>query len=1034
MTNKFDDKTEQLRKILSENIDSVPENVAKQLELLVSDKKEKFKKLGNTINNVSDVSNIVDSALAKTSNAFASGNEIINDKLNQTAQALLDPIRISFSREIAKYVDAISTEDKIQKNIKNLIDTPYSALNENGEFEIKKDKRINPEWLRLISSGYTPEVKDDPKPTPQSNYTKDENGNDVPLTASVPTVVTRMAGVFKNSFKKENLKSEIKFSESETSIKIEGKLNVPDINKSIKGTPIPKIKVNYKELGDIYTLNTSTEGSIYSNTFGLIPYASQYEFVGKTNNNLSEEIKTRIAQLETNNCEPSSKKDIFSLLIYNKIKEFILLQNNEDLSPQVVEAYGEKFKNIVSGYTEKAAEDFTLNRLLKKMPATSYEHQNLLNKTEDDNSLILLNLVNFIPEPTEDLKTCGKEPHPLNLNSISELMKKLFSNIAAKVPCDNDDAEDDNPMVEAGLLATALIGIRLSCFEYLLKCLFIYDQLKYSETLTSDPLLIDYISFNAQIDLTRAELYEDSEKIIKKYFNFLKQEGFVTQEDEKIVSSVSIVAGSETATKNNKFSNISLEPASLEFKILTRCMFRKVVKYLKKLTGTHKSQNSANNIDTSFLGQLKIYDTHFSANNKTYISNVDRFKNINTDNEPFILEKYVNLPLSNNSVLNDYMTKNYINGVIDFNNFGKFMDFIASGAIKGINKNTKYSDLFMSKPKVGLRLCFIEKSLPSKENNFKISKNISREIKNNILNVDKINNFSEFNEVTKRQERYNGFILVKKEIEVQIEKTNTLLNLSGNILNNIVGKTYLDNKNNLVDMIRSDVDYKILFDVTLMSDKLPIIFSIYSSNILMTEKMKFLFNGTRKRLKRLNDSFKNISNYTSKADYELAGGNAGLLNTDFNNIGNPNGAGGFDLLWYLITTPILILKGLTQLMDPNIAIASQIVNAAQAGLLLPKFDEQGNPSYPGDSLTLPTVLASMMLLPINLMPPGIGIGPPVTPIPGMLYWALEPLLWKLPFYQNQASKQGSDAANKAKSDYGLDLGAQNFSCEEDQDA
>ena len=125
-------------------------------------------------------------------------------------------------------------------------------------------------------------------------------------------------------------------------------------------------------------------------------------------------------------------------------------------------------------------------------------------------------------------------------------------------------------------------------------------------------------------------------------------------------------------------------------------------------------------------------------------------------------------------------------------------------------------------------------------------------------------------------------------------------------------------------------------------------------------------------------------------------------------------------------------------MDPNISIASQIVNAAAAGLLFPKFDEQGNPSYPGDKVTLPTVLATLAQLPTNafdVRPFVFGIGTPVTPLPGMLYWALEPLLWKLPFFQNQAAN--SDAAKNLindSSNNGLKIGStDNFSCDKDQD-
>lgn len=1036
MTNKFDEKTEQLRKILSENIDSVPENVAKQLEILVSGKNEQFKQLSATTKDITNISSIVNDTLSKTSNAFASDNEIIKDKLNQTTQALLDPIRITFAREISKYVDAISTEDKNEKIVTNLISTPYSALNDKGEFEIKKDTRINPEWMRLISSGYIPNVKEGAKPTPQSNYTKDDGDNDVPLTASVPSVVTKMAGVFKNSFNKTNFKPEIQSSDSQTSVKIQGTLNVPDVSKTIKGTPIPKITVDYQELGDKFTLRTSTAGSLYSNTYGLVPYDSEYEFTGKVNNSLPDDLKKRIAELETNNCEASGKEDIFSLLIYDKIRQCIVLQNNEDLSLEVIKSYSDKFKIAASAYAQSTAADFAENRLLKKLPATSYEHQKLMNKTEDDNVLILLNLINFIPEATEDLKKCGKEPHPLNLNAIFELVNKLFNSVAAKQPCEDEDP--DNPMVESGLLATALIAIRLSCFEYLLKSLFIYDQLNYKEELVNDPLLIDYMCYNTQIDLIRSELYQDAEKIIKKYYDFLKKENFIIPEDEDVIASVGSARIIETSTKNNTFTNIEIPASTKEFKVLTRCMFRKVLKYVKKLIGANKPFTSTNPETVPFLGSLKVYDTYYNSGkfkkNSTYKNNLSRFKNIDIDGQPFILERYISLPISKNQSLNKHMSENYINGVIDFENFGKLMNFISNGGIRGINKNTKFSTLFSEKIKIGMRLCYVEKTSPLKDNEFKISNTVSRQIKPNLLNSDKINNFVEFNESTKTNEKYNGFILIKKEIEYEIGKDKTISNFIDNPDNNDIGKFYLNSKKALFDMIKNDVDYRVLFQASLMSEKLPTIISVYSVSAMTTEKMKYLFTGTKKRLKRLNDSLKNIDNYTAKADYELAGGNAGILQSDFNNIGNPNGAGGFDMLWYLITTPILILKGITQLMDPNIAIASQIVNAAQAGLLFPKFDDQGNASYPGDPLTLPTALASMMLLPMNLMPPGMGIGPPVTPIPGMLYWALEPLLWKLPFFQNQTSKQGSDAANRAKADYGLDIGAHNFSCEEDQDA
>jgi hypothetical protein len=221
----------------------------------------------------------------------------------------------------------------------------------------------------------------------------------------------------------------------------------------------------------------------------------------------------------------------------------------------------------------------------------------------------------------------------------------------------------------------------------------------------------------------------------------------------------------------------------------------------------------------------------------------------------------------------------------------------------------------------------------------------------------------------------------------------------------------------------------------MMSDKIINLLSFYRNCALSTEEVESLFRKSKSKLKEIMMAGKNIDNYAYQNETDLKGGNSAAYQIDYENTGNPNGGVNLDLLQFLITTPILILKGITQVMDPNISIASQIVNAASAGLLFPKLDENGNVvAYPGDPLILPTVLASMALLPVNVLPPGFGIGPPVTPIPGMLFWALEPLLWKLPFFQNQAAKS-TDAKN-LKNDpnfRGFSVGSENFSCDKDQD-
>ena len=80
-----------------------------------------------------------------------------------------------------------------------------------------------------------------------------------------------------------------------------------------------------------------------------------------------------------------------------------------------------------------------------------------------------------------------------------------------------------------------------------------------------------------------------------------------------------------------------------------------------------------------------------------------------------------------------------------------------------------------------------------------------------------------------------------------------------------------------------------------------------------------------------------------------------------------------DLLKIIATAPIQVFKGLVETVDPNISIASKIRYAAEAA---------GAPK-------LSIIPYSLGLLPAGLIPPPIGIGPPILPPYGYLYWAID---------------------------------------------
>jgi hypothetical protein len=104
----------------------------------------------------------------------------------------------------------------------------------------------------------------------------------------------------------------------------------------------------------------------------------------------------------------------------------------------------------------------------------------------------------------------------------------------------------------------------------------------------------------------------------------------------------------------------------------------------------------------------------------------------------------------------------------------------------------------------------------------------------------------------------------------------------------------------------------------------------------------------------------------------------------------------------LIAAPVQILKAIEETYDPNIAIASKLRKAAES-LGAPK---------------LPIIPYSLGLLPVFTVPPPVGVGPPLIPPWGYIYWGVDAAE-----IITQYAKNGFD--NNKKTDFGLEATSQN---------
>jgi hypothetical protein len=759
-----------------------------------------------------------------------------------------------------------------------------------------------------------------------------------------------------------------------------------------------------------------------------------------------------------------------------------------------------KYPQIVENFIQSFFSSYEKNRLLKpfKIPPIPGLDPEDINKATN---LVILNLINFIPEVSQELIDCGKQPHPLNLDEIVDLMSKKFAQVGIQIIPQKERYDDsptntgNNATVETTSMATSLLLVRLCVLENVLKGLFVLDEHEYDLNILDGELLVDFIFVKVLESLESMNILPQIEQIVEDNYDFFKTNGVIKEIDENTDTKIESISINKTRVNDN----------TDELKALIKSLTRKTLGYLKNLIGTEDNNNSNTTNNTEMLSRVSnnvIYDivgdqtlSFNTPNNESRYSK--RFTDTNTDSF-FILEKYIDVGdlfyKDNATTKTTQFSKiadkyNHIKGCVNLEVYQRFLNQFINVEINqqriptfGIFDQSTLGILkrVMNAPKISTRLVQVF----SKANNNTVPNqtvvasgqqarqnlnNLARPSNGNTIiseaflstNKDEIiqNKIHKFTAGTTieykiktekiKQKKMYGFYNIGASDE-DITYYNSLLvceqqkpllfeELVNNNIVNDMEEVYENNKQDLLNKIIQSAEYEILINKGLFLDKLPNLALIYSNCALSNSQMDHLFAGSKKRILDIYDASVNIKNYKYKNSTDKMGGISKKYQTDMMNIGNPNGGTNFDVLQFFITTPILILKGLCQVMDPNISIASQIVNAAAAGLLFPKIDVNTQEvSYPGESVILPTVLASLALLPVNIFLPTLGplaIGPPVTPLPGMLFWALEPLLWKLPFFQNQAAN--SDAAKKLKDDpnnKGLNIGgAGKFNCSTDQD-
>ena len=152
-----EEKLEKIKKMLSQNNGQVDEELKKEIQSFTRDKREdQIKEI------TKQSSSPYNSEQAIADLAEIETPDIVKDSIKKTISSMLDPLRTTFSAEVAKYPDAISTEETVTKKIKRSIKAKKIKKIENGKFvpsvtgPAGEKYVINPEFKQLLSTGYKP--------------------------------------------------------------------------------------------------------------------------------------------------------------------------------------------------------------------------------------------------------------------------------------------------------------------------------------------------------------------------------------------------------------------------------------------------------------------------------------------------------------------------------------------------------------------------------------------------------------------------------------------------------------------------------------------------------------------------------------------------------------------------------------------------------------------------------------------------------------------------------------------------------------
>jgi hypothetical protein len=626
----------------------------------------------------------------------------------------------------------------------------------------------------------------------------------------------------------------------------------------------------------------------------------------------------------------------------------------------------------------------------------SYNDSRLL-ETQEETEQKLIELFDFTREQTSFEKENDLDPNIMNFVGIKKDLQQLYSFEKDDVLTEEQlrgEKESENKFTKSAKNVLLTSMLRVCINEYILKNIFIFDSLSFAREIEQFNFIIKDIANLAVQESKRVNIGKEIQQQSIKLYDLLVENNQI-EESENIENSIN------EWKKSNSLSSDEANPKMIE---LTKRELSICLQKFRELLKCGEEQEVDLFID-SYISNSPVLDCPLingmllQEGSTLWVP----FLGENYVEGDFYIEKYCRLPgLSSTS--NPQMSPRELRKLTKLQN-----KVIALPELALLLENTSVSledffncesenNIFDAPIAIGARIMMITNKDDALYSTY-TDEEIVRERSYVITEPD----FETENRDIKNQ--YFVSEISSEEFPIDV---NSLVS-DGTTISGELDAVFTRNYYNvLYPRLTKNSNTQLFFKYCFGLNELTQMFLSHCFLSHNDQDGRFLFEGTKMMIARMFEANMNVGN--SNKTVEELNKMLEMQKTNEENTGNPLGPS-LEAIKFFYRTPIQIMKGLSTIVDPNIALADLIVKgAAMAGNLA------------GQNINIPYSVASLALLPFPLFN---GVAPPIPPLSaynvafplGPVFLGLEPLLWDLPYYQNKskgrlASGNGGDTSSQ----------------------